>query len=95
MLLLIAQIQEVRPQGLYDLLLRVHQDYQPKKIYITENGASYIDPPDENSAIHDTRQMKMVLSMIPAGWNICALILTPSGGRSARAYLQRDISSGH
>lgn len=57
---------EVRPQGLYDLLLRVHQDYQPKKIYITENGASYIDPPDENGAIHDSRRMEYLRAHIDA-----------------------------
>lgn len=34
---------EVYPQGLYDLLVRVHQDYGPIPLYITENGAAYHD----------------------------------------------------
>jgi beta-glucosidase len=35
---------EVYPQGLTDILVRVHQDYQPKAIYVTENGAAFDDP---------------------------------------------------
>lgn len=34
---------EVYPQGLYDLLLRVHRDYGPIPLYITENGAAFHD----------------------------------------------------
>jgi len=34
---------EVYPEGLYDLLLRVHRDYGPIPLYITENGAAYPD----------------------------------------------------
>jgi beta-glucosidase len=34
---------EVWPEALYDLLVRVHKDYAPTAIYITENGAAYDD----------------------------------------------------
>lgn len=34
---------EVYPQGLYDLLVRVHRDYGPLPLQITENGAAYDD----------------------------------------------------
>ena len=34
---------EVVPDGLQDLLLRLHHDYQPEAIYVTENGAAYAD----------------------------------------------------
>jgi beta-glucosidase len=37
---------EVYPEGLYDLLTRVHKDYNFPALYITENGAAY---PDELS----------------------------------------------
>lgn len=37
---------EVYPDGLYQLLCRLHFDYRPAKIFITENGAGYSDPPD-------------------------------------------------
>lgn len=35
---------EIYPQGLRDLLLRVHQEYAPPAIYITENGAAFPEP---------------------------------------------------
>jgi len=43
---------EVYPEGLYDLLTRVHRDYGPIPLYITENGAAY---PDEvqGGRVHD------------------------------------------
>lgn len=34
---------EVYPEGLYDILGRVHFDYKFPAIYITENGAAYPD----------------------------------------------------
>jgi beta-glucosidase len=37
---------EVYPDGLRALLLRVHHDYGPPRLYITENGAAYATPPD-------------------------------------------------
>lgn len=36
---------EVYPQGMTDMLLRVHREYNPPAIYITENGSAYTDPP--------------------------------------------------
>ncbi len=48
---------EVYPDGLYDLLNRLHFDYNAPKIYITENGCSYSDGPDENGRITDTRRI--------------------------------------
>lgn len=47
---------EVYPDGLYDLLARVHNDYQPKAIYITENGAAYDDVVSDDGFVHDTRR---------------------------------------
>ncbi|MFN8590973.1 MAG: GH1 family beta-glucosidase [Thermomicrobiales bacterium] len=34
---------EVYPEGLYDILKRVHDDYAPPHLLITENGAAYDD----------------------------------------------------
>lgn len=44
---------EVYPRGLQDLLVRVHRDYGPIPLLITENGASYATAPDPDGAIHD------------------------------------------
>lgn len=41
------------PDGLTGILCRVYFDYQPLKVYITENGASYSTPPDEKGNIPD------------------------------------------
>ncbi len=48
---------EVHPDSLYQLLNRLHYDYRPRRLYITENGASYGDAPDENGRIADTRRL--------------------------------------
>jgi beta-glucosidase len=49
---------EVFPQGLYDMLIRLKQEYSPPKIYITENGAAYADGPDTGGRIADVRRIQ-------------------------------------
>ncbi len=51
---------EVHPDSLHDLLVRLHVDYHPPKLYITENGASYSDGPDADGRIHDQRRLDYV-----------------------------------
>lgn len=41
------------PEGLTGVLARVYFNYQPLKLYITENGASYSTPPDEKGNVPD------------------------------------------
>jgi len=47
----------VIPDGLYDLLMRVHRDHEPAAIYITENGAAFTDVVSSDGAIHDARRV--------------------------------------
>ena len=47
---------EVSPQGLRALLGRLHEEYAPREIYITENGASYEDRPGPEGAIADAER---------------------------------------
>jgi beta-glucosidase len=49
---------EVYPEGLYQLLNRLHFDYQVPKLYVTENGASYGEGPDENGRVPDQRRLQ-------------------------------------
>jgi len=49
---------EVYPQGLYDLLVRLQTEYNPGKLYVTENGASYSDGPGEDGKVHDERRVR-------------------------------------
>ena len=51
---------EVYPEGLYDLLLHLKNEYGPAKIYITENGAAYADGPDSAGRITDVRRVEFL-----------------------------------
>ncbi len=44
---------EIYPRGLTDLLVRLHHDYAPKAIYITENGAAFDDPAPVDGLVED------------------------------------------
>ena len=48
---------EIYPQGLYEVLMRVHLEYKPRKLYVTENGASFSDGPDASGRVRDTRRL--------------------------------------
>ncbi len=49
---------EVDPQGLYDVLVRVHRDYGPLPLYITENGAAFADEPGPDGAVSDPARVR-------------------------------------
>jgi len=44
---------QVEPNGLYDLLMRIHNDYQPPRLYITENGTSFGDESPTDGKLND------------------------------------------
>lgn len=44
---------EIYPQALTDLLLRLHQDYNPPAMYITENGAAFPEPDAASNGLLD------------------------------------------
>lgn len=48
---------EEYPEGLYNLLNRLHFEYGPAKLYVTENGASFSDGPDETGRVADARRL--------------------------------------
>jgi beta-glucosidase len=48
---------EVYPEGLYDSLLRIHREYGPRRIYITENGAAYDVPAERTGRIADGQRV--------------------------------------
>ena len=48
---------ESYPQGLFDLLQRIKKEYDPRSIFITENGASYPDKLTANKQILDERRI--------------------------------------
>lgn len=48
---------EVYPRGIYEILKRVQDDYDPEAIYITENGAAFPDEVDEDGKVRDFRRI--------------------------------------
>lgn len=57
---------EIFPFGLYETLSRIHWEYKPGEILVTENGASYSDGPDSNGNVHDDRRIGYLKDHIAA-----------------------------
>jgi beta-glucosidase len=57
---------EIYPQGFYDLLNRLHFDYNVPKLYVTENGASYNDGPNGNGEIADSNRQAYIEAHLQA-----------------------------
>src|SRR5206468_9830394 len=57
---------EVYPDGLYDLLVRVHRDYAPPCIYVTENGAAYPDVRGHDGSVVDPERVSYLEGYIGA-----------------------------
>jgi beta-glucosidase len=49
---------EVYPEGLHDLLVRLHRDYAPAALYVTENGAAYTDVLTDDGRVHDAERTR-------------------------------------
>ncbi len=57
---------EVYPQGLEDILVRVAEEYGPKKIYVTENGSAWADHPDADGNVDDVERAEYLESHVEA-----------------------------
>ncbi len=55
---------EVYPQGLCDTLVRLHADYAPARLVVTENGAAFPDPPGEPGELPDERRVDYLRSHV-------------------------------
>lgn len=49
---------EIDPDGLYDILTRVHRDYGPIALYVTENGAAFADEPGPDGTVSDPDRVR-------------------------------------
>jgi beta-glucosidase len=49
---------EVYPDGLYEVITRVHRDYAPASIYVTENGAAFADVRDHDGCVRDPERVE-------------------------------------
>jgi beta-glucosidase len=50
---------EVYPDGLYELLVRLRDEYELPPLYVTENGAAYADQP-QNGTVDDPSRISYV-----------------------------------
>ncbi len=48
---------EVFPDGLANILMRIHREYAPKAMVVTESGAAFDDHWDGNGAVHDQQRI--------------------------------------
>jgi len=44
---------EVYPDGLYEVIMRLHREYAVPEIYVTENGAAFPDVVTHDGRVHD------------------------------------------
>ena len=58
-----SYLGEVYPEGLFDLLTRIHRDYDGPEILITENGCGFGDADEQvaDGRIHDARRTEYLL----------------------------------
>ena len=66
---LTAMEWEVQPDGLRELLVRVHEDYAASagvRLYVTENGAAYDDVVAADGAVHDVERTEFLSSHLGA-----------------------------
>lgn len=57
---------EVYPAGLYELLTRVHREYTPPAIYVTENGAAFGDVRGHDGRVHDPERIAYISEYLDA-----------------------------
>jgi beta-glucosidase len=61
---------EVYPKGLEQCLLRIHEDYRPDSLVVTENGAAYATGPGPDGAVNDTQRCDYLRSHVEACRNV-------------------------
>ena len=53
-----SQMWEIYPDGFHEILTRVHQEYAPENVYITENGIPVPEGRDVDGKIRDYRRIR-------------------------------------
>ena len=57
---------EVYPEGLTEILLRMHRDYGPAELLVTENGAAYDDAHAADGSVDDGDRIRYLDSHLAA-----------------------------
>ena len=63
---------EVYPAGLYESLVRMHQEYGVESLYVTENGAAFADVRSHDGRIHDVERIAYLDGYLGAVGNAIA-----------------------
>jgi len=63
---------EVHPEGLRETLVRIHADYRPASLVVTENGAAYATGPGADGSIDDRRRCDYVTAHVRACFDAIA-----------------------
>jgi beta-glucosidase len=71
---------EVDPEGLHEVLLRLRRDYGAPPVYITENGASFDDPPATDGHVDDPQRTAYLQG------HLSALARAVADGADVRRY---------
>jgi len=58
---------EVFPDALHDVLVRVQREYDPPAIFVTENGAAYLDTRTHDGAVRDPERWAYIERHLNAG----------------------------
>lgn len=56
----------VIPEALHDVLVRLHRDYPPMPLYVTENGASFDDYVDPSGEVRDIERIEYLSGYLAA-----------------------------
>ena len=59
---------EVYPEGLYEVLCRLHFDYRFPSYFITENGAAYPDQLESDGQVHDPLRQDYLKNHLVSAW---------------------------
>ena len=57
---------EIRPESLTDLLVRMKQRYDLPPLFITENGAAFLDQPDPAGRVNDQDRVQYLAGHLAA-----------------------------
>jgi beta-glucosidase len=55
---------EVSPEGLFELLVRLRDEYAPAAIHITENGAAFSDVRGHDGSVHDPERQEYLAAHV-------------------------------
>lgn len=52
--------REIYPEGIYELLKHLHDEYDIPRLYVTENGADFVDEISEDGAVRDPCRIRYI-----------------------------------